>query len=125
MALQVTTNEQAFIDNVLRKRRGMTMDARHAVHQARDHKAADFNNKTTIRRDINGETRRRGRKGNRGRSQLWTKKDHRTLMQTRKSLVQEATHALAMCRASQRGPTCDQPASQCASHVSKAADQPP
>ena len=122
MALQLTTNEQARIDAVVRKRGGTPMDALHAVRQARDHKAADLSNKTTIRRDINGETRPRGRKEKRGRS---PKKDDRTLKQTRKSLVQEATHALAMCRASQRGPTCDQPASQCASHVSKATGQPP
>ena len=105
MAPQLTTNEQTFIDDVVRKRGGTPMDALHAVHQARDHESAEFSNKTTIRLCTNGETRLRGRKEKRCRSQLLTKKDHRTLMQTRESLVQEATHALAMCRASQRGPT--------------------
>ena len=61
------------------------MDALHAVHQARDHESAEFSNKTTIRLYTNGETRLRGRKEKRCRSQLLTKKDHRTLMQTRES----------------------------------------
>ena len=66
-ALQLTTNEQTFSDDVVRKRGGTPMDALHAVHQARDHE-------TTTRRYINGETRRRGRKENHGRRQLLAKK---------------------------------------------------
>ena len=66
MALQLTTNEQTVIDDVVRKRGGTPMDALHAVHQARGLKATDFNHKTTIRGYINGETRRRSRKEKRG-----------------------------------------------------------
>ena len=103
IVLQLTTNEQAFIDDVVRKRGGTPMDALHAVHQARDHESAEFSNKTTIRLCTNGETRLRGRKEKRCRSQLLTKKDHRMLMQTKRSLVQKATRALATCPTNQRG----------------------
>ena len=93
MPTQMTVDEQAMVDALLRQRKGGAMDALREINKIRRRGDVDELGKTAIYRYINGATHGRGTSEARGRKKALAKKDIAKLDQVRKRLLKAADGA--------------------------------